>query len=50
MSDEVKKEMTIQIRWPDFSFPPVNLTILVPAWFFYATPAERETYFEELLK
>lgn len=50
MHDETKTEVTPQIWWPDFSFPPVNLTVLVSAWFFYATPAERETYFKELLK
>lgn len=44
------EDLEVQISWPEFTFPPVNLTISVPAWFFYATPAERGAYFEGLLK
>ena len=40
---------TIQITWPDLKLPPINLKVLVPAWFFYASEKEREDYFNEIL-
>ena len=45
---EIKKT-NIHITWPDLTFPPINLYVLVPAWFFYASEEERQQYFDNRL-
>jgi len=38
----------MSVTWPDLSFPPINLNILPPAWWFYATREEREIFAAKL--
>lgn len=37
------------ITWPDINLPAINLWVVAPAWYFYATPEERMAYYERVL-
>jgi len=39
----------IIISYPDVELPPINLLVVVPPWYFYATIEEREQYYKDLL-
>jgi len=48
MEDEDRGKCGVTITWPDLSFPPVNLWVVSPAWFFRADADERRAYYESL--
>lgn len=48
MEDEDRGKCEVTITWPDLSFPPVNLWVVSPAWFFRADADERRAYYESL--
>ena len=43
------KQTRIVITYPDINLPAINLWVVIPAWYFYATKEERIKYYEELL-
>ena len=42
-------KVRVVITWPDINLPAINLWVLPPAWYFYATQEERHKYYEDLL-
>lgn len=49
ISKEEDKKTRVVITYPDVTLPAINLWVVIPAWYFYATPEERAKYYEELL-
>jgi hypothetical protein len=43
------RKIQMTITYPDINLPAINLWVLPPAWYFYATQEERTKYYEELL-
>lgn len=44
-----EKRVRVVITYPDIELPAINLWVLVPAWYFYATDKERQKYYEDIL-
>ena len=42
-------KVRIVITYPDINLPAINLWVLPPAWYFYATQEERKKYYEDIL-
>jgi hypothetical protein len=48
-TNETEKKVRVVITYPDINLPAVNLWVVAPAWYFYATQEERQKYYEQLL-
>ena len=46
---KVTERVRVVITYPDTNLPAINLWVLMPAWYYYATPEEREEYYMGLL-
>lgn len=42
-------KVRVVITYPDINLPAINLWVLPPAWYFYATQEERTKYYEDIL-
>ena len=46
---EEASKVRVVITYPDVNLPAINLWVVPPAWYFYASQEERTKYYEQLL-